>query len=137
MDAHRKFAGRIFAAAVFLPLLFLSGSAPAQQPAAPVAAPRIDRFDVDPPSRLAPGEALIFRLSGSAGGEASVEIDGAGRTLALSEVFAGVYEGAYTITSRDRIAADAVVTGNLRLGGEKRSTVLGQALVDLQFAAKQ
>ena len=124
--------------AVFLPLVFPSGSARAQQSASPIAAPVIDRFDVDPPNRLAPGEALIFRLTGSPGGSASVRIDGVGSKIALNEVFAGVYEGAYTIRNRDRIAVDTVVTGHLRLGNQERSAVLGQALVENSpFASSQ
>ena len=97
---------RVFAPAVFLSLVLLSlgfsfGSAQAQGPASPIAAPRIERFDLDPPDRLVPGEALIFRLSGSARGKASVRIDGVGEKLALKEVMAGIYEGAYTIKNGD------------------------------------
>lgn len=94
------------------------------------AVPKIDRFDVDPPKRLVPGEELIFALSGSPGGNASVRIDGVKGKLALEEIRAGVYEGAYTVKNRDRIVANTVVTGNLRLGKQERSTVLGQALVE-------
>jgi outer membrane lipoprotein SlyB len=94
------------------------------------AVPRIDRFEVDPPSRLAPGEELIFKLSGSPGGSASVRINGVKGKLALEETGKGVYEGAYTVRNRDRIAVDTVVTANLRLGKLERSTVLGQALVE-------
>jgi hypothetical protein len=126
---------RVFAPAVFLSLVLLSlafsfGSAQAQGPASPIAAPRIDRFDLDPPNRLVPGEALIFRLSGSPRGSASVMIEGASGKIALNEVMTGIYEGAYTIRNGDRIDADSVVTGNLRLGDRERSTVLGQALVE-------
>jgi hypothetical protein len=135
---HRKFAAWIFTMAVFLPLAFPSGSARAQQPAAPVAAPRIERFDIDPPTRLVPGEALIFRLTGSSGGKASVEIDGVPSRIALKEVFTGVYEGAYTIKNRDQISFDTVVIGNLRLGNQERSAVLSQALVENSpFAVSQ
>ena len=94
------------------------------------AVPRIDRFEVDPPSRLAPGEELIFKLTGSPGASASVRIDGVKGKLALEEVGKGVYEGAYVVKNRDRIVADTVVTGNLRLGKQERSSVLGQALVE-------
>jgi outer membrane lipoprotein SlyB len=94
------------------------------------AVPRIDRFEVEPPARLMPGEELLFMLSGSPGGSASVRIDGVRGKLALEEVAAGVYEGAYTVRKRDKIAANTVVTGNLRLGKQERSTVLGQALVE-------
>ena len=94
------------------------------------AVPNIDRFDVDPPNRLAPGSELFFTLSGSPGGTATVRIDGVRGKVALDEVRAGVYEGAYTIKNRDRIAINTVVTGNLRLGQQESSKVLGQALVD-------
>jgi len=99
-------------------------------PASASASPRIDRFDVDPPDRLAPGEELIFTLLGSPGGIASVRIDGVKGKLALEEVRTGVYEGAYTVRNRDRIAVNTVVTGNLHLGKQERSKVLGQALVE-------
>ncbi len=93
-------------------------------------APRIDRFEVDPPNRLVPGSELFFTLAGSPGGSASVRIDGVRGKLNLEEVGSGVYEGAYTVRNRDRIAANTVVTGNLRLGSQERSAVLGQALVE-------
>jgi len=94
------------------------------------AAPRIERFDLDPPARLVPGEALIFRLTGTSRGNASVSIDGVNRKIALREVMARVYEGAYTIRTGDRIDVDSVVTGNLRHGNQELSTVLAQPLVD-------
>jgi hypothetical protein len=126
---------RVFAPAVFISLVLLSlgfsfGPAQAQGPASPIAAPRIERFDLDPPDRLVPVEALIFRLSGSARGKASVRIDGAGEKLALKEVMEGVYEGAYTIKNGDRIDIDSAVTGYLRHGNEELSTVLSQPLVE-------
>lgn len=99
------------------------------------AAPRIERFDLDPPTRLLPGEALIFRLTGSSRGDASVSIQGVKEKVALREVMAGVYEGAYTIRNSDRIDVDSVVTGNLRLGNQELSTVLGQPLVDISAVA--
>ena len=133
MNSHP--IARVFAPAVFLSLVLLSlgfsfGSAQAQGPASPIAAPRIERFDLDPPDRLVPGEALIFRLSGSARGKASVRIDGVGEKLALKEVMAGIYEGAYTIKNGDRIDLDSAVTGYLRHGNEELSTVLAQPLVE-------
>ena len=121
--------------AVFLPLLLPSGSAQARQPAAPIAAPGIDRFDLDPPKRLAPGEALIFRISGTPRGNASVSIDGVRGRIALNEVMPGIYEAAYTIRNGDRIEIDTVVTGHLRLGKQERSTFLRQALVEISPVA--
>jgi outer membrane lipoprotein SlyB len=92
--------------------------------------PKIDRFEVDPPSQLVPGAELLFTLAGSAGGSASVRINGVKGKLALEEVRPGVYEGGYTVKNRDKLAANTVVTGNLRLGTQERSMVLGQALVE-------
>ena len=141
MNTH-PFA-RVFGPAVFLSLALLSlavsfGSAQAQGPASPVAAPRIERFDLDPPNRLVPGEALIFRLTGSPRGNASVMIDGASTKIALREVMTGIYEGSYTIRNGDRIEVDSVVIGNLRHGNQELSTVLGQPLVEnVPVAASQ
>jgi hypothetical protein len=121
----------ILTAWLFLPpLFFASSSARAQQPAARIAAPKIDRFDIDPPSRLVAGEALIFRISGSSSGTASVRIDGVKGKIALREVMTGVYEGAYTIGDGDQIVADSVVIGSLRLGNQERIAVLDQPLVE-------
>jgi len=98
--------------------------------AAANAAPRIDRFDVDPPARLEPGAELLFTLLGSPGGSASVRLDGIRGKIALEEMSAGRYEGGYTVRNRDRISANTVVTGNLRLAKQERTKVLGQALVE-------
>jgi outer membrane lipoprotein SlyB len=92
--------------------------------------PRIDRFHVDAPARLAPGEQLVFTLAGTQGGAASVRINGVRGKIALEEVRAGTYEGAYTVRNRDQIASDTVVTGNLRVGRQERTMVLAQSLVE-------
>ena len=57
-----------------------------KQSASSIAAPRIDRFDVEPPSPLVAGADLIFALSGSPGGTASVKIVSVKGKLALDEV---------------------------------------------------
>lgn len=98
--------------------------------AAANAAPRIDRFDVDPPARLQPGAELLFTLLGSPGATASVRLQGVRGKIALEEIAAGRYEGGYTVKNRDRISADTVVTGNLRLATQERTKVLGQSLVE-------
>jgi len=91
--------------------------------------PRIDGFDVEQVPQLAPGTQLVFTLFGSPGAQASLRIDGAERPLALAEHEPGVYEGVYTLTERDRIAADARVVGDLRQQGELVSSVLEEPLV--------
>jgi outer membrane lipoprotein SlyB len=85
---------------------------------------------VNPPNDLLAGSELLFTLEGSPDASASVRINGVRGKLALEQVRPGVYEGAYAIKNRDRIAPDTVVTGNLRLGSMEQSKVLSQSLVD-------
>jgi outer membrane lipoprotein SlyB len=94
------------------------------------AGAKVDRFDVvDPPASLVPGEDLNLILSGSPGGAASAIIVGVKGKILLNEVRSGVYEGTHIITRRDRIAANSVVTGHLRVGERETNAVLGQSLV--------
>jgi len=123
----------VIAAALFLPPIFFPAQAKAQGPAA--AAPTIERFDLDPPERLVPGEALIFRLTGSPRANASVSIEGLNRKIALREVMPGIYEGAYTLRQGDQVSVDSAVTGNLRRGNQQLSAALGQPLVDTTAVA--
>lgn len=126
--ANLRLGNRVASALLDEPLV---GKATPRKPA-PVAlstmAPRIDRFEVDPPARLAAGEELILTMSGTPGGTASARIAGVKGKLLLNEIRNGVYEGTYTIRDRDRIAADATVTGRLRVGTLETSAVLGQSL---------
>ena len=105
--------------------------------ASAAAAPKIERFDIDPPAHLGAGEELILTLSGSPGGVASARIVGVKGKLVLEEIRSGIYEGTYTIRSRDRIAANAVVTGNLRIGERETSAVLGKSLVEAAPGAQR
>jgi outer membrane lipoprotein SlyB len=129
MKTYRTFAAALFASAVFLPLTLPSGLAQAQQPAAAIAAPRIDGFDVEPVAQLAAGNELAFTLYGSPGGTARVRVGGATGSLVLAEVEAGVYEGTYTIGRRDHITANSTATANLRVGNRVASSVLDESLV--------
>jgi len=117
----------------------LLAGAPARWPGggASNAVPVIERFQVDPPRELAVGEQLVFTLTGSVHCIASARIEGIKGKIALDEIRPGVYEGAYTVRNRDRIAANAVVTGNLRLGSIERSTVLNQSLVASSSSPQQ
>ncbi len=127
--ANLRLGNRVASAILDEPLVGRA-SARRQAPAArSAAAPIIDRFDVDPPARLVAGEELILTLSGSPGGTASARIVGVKGKLVLNEIRTGIYEGIHTIKNRDRIAADAVVTGNLRVGNQETSAVLGKSLL--------
>ena len=92
------------------------------------ATPQIAAFNVDEVRQLRPGVELDFNLYGTPGGNATLRIAGATRNLNLVEVESGQYEGSYTITSRDRIAARSSVTANLRVGNQVTSTVLNESL---------
>ena len=91
-------------------------------------APRIDGFNVDEVRALAPGTELNFSLYGTPGGIATLRIAGAKRNVTLSEVDAGQYEGAYTISSHDNITPQSSVTANLRLGNQVATSVLSESL---------
>src|SRR4051812_6602635 len=92
------------ALAATLPLAFpVSAQAQASAGRAAAAAARIDGFDVEPAKQVTAGNELRFTLYGSPGGTATVRIGDATGSLILEEVEAGVYEGYYTITRRDRI----------------------------------
>jgi hypothetical protein len=127
----------VIAAALFLPPLVLPiATAKAQSTATVTAAPRIERFDLDPPERLMPGEALIFRITGTPRANASVSIEGLNHKVALREVMPGIYEGAYTIKAGDQINVSSGVTGNLRRGHLELNTALNRPLVETSaFAA--
>jgi outer membrane lipoprotein SlyB len=90
--------------------------------------PVIDRFDVVP-NQLIAGSALVFTLYGSPGGKASVRIAGVTGRVFLDETRDGVYEGSYTIKTRDQVLPDSRVTANLRLGDRRSSAVLGKSLL--------
>ncbi|MFD2271113.1 hypothetical protein ACFS07_08190 [Undibacterium arcticum] len=116
------------AMSALMPLALLPGQVHAQQPGGPQATPRIEGFNVDEVRRLAPGVELNFELYGTPGGVASLRIAGATRNLTLIEVEAGQYEGTYTISGRDNIAARSPVTANLRVGNQVASAVLTESL---------
>lgn len=90
--------------------------------------PQIQAFYVDEVRRIAPGVELNFSVYGTPGGQASLRIAGATRNLNLIEIDAGEYEGTYTISARDRIAARSQVTANLRFGNQVTSEVLNESL---------
>ena len=129
MNMHKKMMTWIFAVIAFLPIAYMAPIAHAQQPAAQGAAPRIDGFDVEQVKRLTAGNDLVFTLYGSAGGTAAVRINGAVDRFLLNEVEPGVYEGTYTIRSRDRITARTLVTANLRVGNRVATDTLDESLL--------
>lgn len=93
---------------------------------------QVEEFDVEQVPRLTSGIQLTFSLYGTAGADATLQIEGALRALRLREVQAGMYEGTYTIDAQDQIRPDARVTAVLRRGNQVAASVLGEPL---QFGA--
>ncbi len=129
MNILKRMLLALFTLLLLFPLALSSTIVRAQQNEYPVAAPRIDGFDVEPASRLTAGNDLIFTLYGSPGGTAAVRINGVVDRFPLEEVEAGVYEGTYTIKRRDRITAEAMVTANLRVGNRIATDILDESLL--------
>ncbi len=129
MNIRKKLLSALCAWVVLLPFALTATSAYAQQATSAPALPRIHGFDVDPATRLTAGHDLVFTLYGSPGGIATVRINGAVDRFPLEEVEAGVYEGTYTIKSRDRIDAETAVTANLRLGNRIATELLDESLL--------
>lgn len=127
--ANLRLGNRVVSAILDEPLI---GKANAKRPVPSgyaAGAPKVDRFDVDPPARLVAGEELILMMAGTPGGAASARIAGVKGKIVLNEVRPGVYEGSYTIKNRDRIAANSAVTGSLRLDGRETKVVFAHPLV--------
>lgn len=91
-------------------------------------APQISGFDVQPADRLVPGAELAFTVWGTPGATTTLDIAGVGRKVYLQETRPGVYEGAYTLSTRDRVAPDAQVSASLRRGSQVSTADLAEPL---------
>jgi outer membrane lipoprotein SlyB len=128
IKTYQKCLIGLFALLPFLSLGVVTSEANAQQYSSNAGTPRIDGFNVDEVRRLTAGTELNFSIYGTPGGMATLRIAGAQRNLVLYETEAGQYEGAYTISSRDRITASSSVTANLRIGNQVATNVLSESL---------
>lgn len=130
MNSHKPaFLGLFLALFVLLPMTLPSGGVYAQQYSSYYANPRISGLDVAQVQRLVAGTELNFTLYGTPGGIAIISIPGATGRLLLEEVETGLYAGAYTIKTADRIATDSRITANLRLGNQVASAVMDEPLI--------
>lgn len=89
----------------------------------------IDDFNVVPVDSLRPGTELVFTLQGTPRARASVTISNVVTNLPLQEIEPGIYEGRYTIRSRDRFTDTTVVRANLQKGDRISSVRLQEPLV--------
>jgi outer membrane lipoprotein SlyB len=86
-------------------------------------------FGVEQVRALRPGTELAFKLSATPGAEVTLQIGGATSGVRLSEVRPGVYEGDYTVRTRDRLTATSLVTARILRDGREMNATLDQSLV--------
>jgi hypothetical protein len=98
------------------------------QPQAPAVAARINRFEARPDGAMEPGGTVRFVLNGAPGGQASMNIPGVARNIALNEQRPGVYRGSYTIRRGDNLQAFSSAAATLRVGNNAVSANLTEPL---------
>lgn len=86
-------------------------------------------FGVEQVRALTPGTELAFKLSATPGSEVTLQIGGASSGVRLNEVRPGVYEGDYTVRTRDRLTATSLVTARIMRDGREMNATLDQSLV--------
>jgi hypothetical protein len=79
----------------------------------------IERFTLRSDGRMAPGEDVRFRLEGTPGARAWVDVPGVVNGLELRETRPGSYEGSYTVRRQDNPNAFAQATATLRSGRDQ------------------
>jgi hypothetical protein len=84
----------------------------------------VESFAMTPAGRIEPGETLRFRLEGTPGARASVNIPDVIRALPLREVRPGVYVGRYTVRQGDDPRAFSDARAVLRSGNQRVSAQL-------------
>ena len=125
MNLPSRLSVLILALAAALPLT-VATSAHAQSAATVVSA---DSFSVEQVRDLTPGTELAFRLTATPGSEVTLQIGGASSGVRLQEVRPGVYEGDYTIRTRDRLTATSLVTARIARDDRVMNATLDQSLV--------
>lgn len=107
-------------AALLLALPAVAGLSPqpVQAQVRASAAPLIDGLEVNADAALMPGSTLEFRLHGTPGGNARVQVAGSDMRVALQERSPGVYTGSYTVRSAERgLAPTSLIRSELSVGG--------------------
>ena len=94
--------------------LAVGSSAYARSPQAIAA----NSFDVKSVRALNPGTELAFNLTATPGAEVVLQIAGATGDVRMYEARPGVYEGTYTVRSRDRLTAASLVNAQIAYSGK-------------------
>ena len=93
--------------------------------AGPAAATTVNSFAMSPSDDLQPGQVLHFRVEGTPGARAFVEVPQVVRGLPLREVRPGLYVGHYTLRRRDDPDAFRDARVVLRNGDQRTVARLG------------
>ena len=112
------------AAMLLLPLAAVLVAQPVQAQQYRVAAPQparpvIERFVLRTHGRIEPGQELHFRLVGTPGGVARLDIANLVRGMNMEETRPGVYEANYTVRRRDDVRVFQRAMGTLRSGNQR------------------
>ena len=99
------------------------------------APPKIDSFYADPSGQPTPGTEVTFTVEGTPKGKVSVRIDGVQRVINLKEVEGGVYEGSYTVRTRDKVGSNATARASLKARGRTTTSELAFAAAPPRVAA--
>ncbi|MEY2839632.1 MAG: hypothetical protein RJB60_1931 [Pseudomonadota bacterium] len=126
MNLPSRLSVLLLALAAALPLA-VATSAHAQTAASTTLS--ASSFGVEQVRALRPGTELAFKLSATPGAEVTLQIGGATSGVRLSEVRPGVYEGDYTVRTRDRLTATSLVTARILRDGREMNATLDQSLV--------
>ena len=98
---------------------------------------QIERFVMRPAGRIDPGRELRFRLVGTPGADAWLDIPGVIRGVDLAEVRPGVYEGTYTVRQRDDLGAFSRSVATLRNGNQRATARVDVRGGDRDFGEAQ
>lgn len=126
MNLPSRLSVLLLALAAALPLT-VGTSAHAQTAA--TTAVTADSFSVEQVRELTPGTELAFRLTATPRSEVTLQIGGATSAVRLNEVRPGVYEGDYTVRTRDRLTANSLVTARILRDGREMNATLDQSLL--------
>jgi len=104
--------------------LITTAEGPARRPGQSSARrrPEIQRFTMTP-SRIEPGQELVFTLEGTRDGTAAFSIRNVAPDIPMTEIQPGVYEGRYTVRQRDVFSPNDV-TARLAVNGQVERTQL-------------
>lgn len=126
---HPSLSHRLSALALALAVAGPLGLAlPAQAQTTPHAVVA-ESFAVEPVRTLVPGTELDFELKATPGAEVTLQIAGATGSARLFETRSGVYQGSYTVRTRDKLTAKSLVTARIVKDGQALNATLDQSLV--------